>query len=221
MKKESPVFQELNGFDGIYTIQIGKLRCTAFDISGEGICVYSPVANLNKKQLTSLEALGTVTVLLAPNHYHNKGIVEYTELFPKAQPICSTAAKPRLFKITDLKFDNLQTLKLNLPSNIVVLEPEGLKTGEVWIQITKDNDVIWIVTDTFSSKLVPSNKFVEKPTMLGTFPKYGVKDKTLYRAWVEQQISQTRPTILIPCHGSPVASPNLADDLINLIKEYF
>lgn len=219
MKKQLPTLRALTGVEGVYTSQIGKLRCTVLRLRDGGLCLYSPVAGLDDAVRASLQELGDVRFLLAPNHYHNKGLSEYQISFPDADIICSEAALPRLSKVTGLEFGGLEGLAARLPDNVQILEPEGLKTGEVWFEIRNEAEVVWIVTDAFTSASIASNEYAQEPSMLGTFPKYGVRDGDAFKSWVQAQVSYQAPTILVPCHGAPVAHPNLGKALVKLLDD--
>lgn len=214
-------FSLVGGLDGVYIGRAGKLNCIAFRLRDGSLCLYSPVAGLEASAGDSLARLGGVSMILAPNHYHNKGLTGHADAFPNASLICSKDAEPRLKKITGLAFDPIDTLKSQLADNQRLLEPEGLKTGEVWVETRTQSETAWIVTDAFSAKLHSPGVCAEAPGMLGTFPRYGVKDASVYRDWVNTQLSADRPSILLSCHGSPVNSPDLDAQLIGLLTNTF
>lgn len=157
--------------------------------------------------------------MLAPNHYHNKGLQRHVDAFPNASLVCTQKAAPRLKKVTGLEFHPIETLKSQLTENQKVLKPEGLKTGEVWIEVTSPSETAWIVTDAFSAKLHPPGVCAQTPNMLGTFPRYGVKDASVFKDWVNTQLSAVRPTILLSCHGSPVNALDLDTQLTGLLTD--
>jgi hypothetical protein len=144
-------------------------------------------------------------------------LAESQTLFPKADLLCSDAAKPRLSKVTGLDYNSLNKLCEALPRHIRILEPLGLKTGEVWMELETKKERIWFVADAFTSEAAADTSTYATPALLKTFPKYGVDDRKLYVSWAEQQIADRAPTILIPCHGPPVRLPNLAVSLRGLV----
>ena len=210
-------FAPVVGLDGVYAARSGKLSCTALRLRDGGLCLYSPVAGLERTLLAQAGELGPVSGLLAPNHYHNKGLQEHVALFPQATLVASAFAANRLKKVTGLDTSDLAVLRRVLPDTAQILEPEGLKTGEVWLQMQSGAEVAWIVTDAFSAPHTKPGQFAENLTLLGTFPKYGIKDAEVYKAWVAEQISRHSPTLLIPCHGSPVRDPNMGTSLLHLL----
>ena len=214
-------FTQVSGLDGAYLGRAGKLNCIAFRLRDGSICLYSPVAGLETSGRDSLAKLGSVSMILAPNHYHNKGLTGHVNAFPNASLVCSKGAEPRLKKITGLAFDPIDTLKSQLADNQRILEPEGLKTGEVWVEIRTDSEIAWVVTDAFSAKLHSPGIRAKAPNMLGAFPRYGVKDASVFKDWANTQLSTDRPTILLSCHGSPVNAPDLDAQLIGLLADAF
>lgn len=209
--------RNIAGFDNVHTVRSGKLNSTAFSIETGDLCVYSPVAGLTKAGITSISDLGAVSALLAPNHYHNKGLQSHVDIFPDAILVCSDAARPRLQKQTGLDFKSLDVLRATLPENMQLLQPAGLKTGEVWLQVKQGDQIAWVVTDAFSGQALPEGEFNKVPSMLGTFPKFGIKDAGVYRGWLVNQISELPPTLLLPCHGSPVHHDDLGAALVELL----
>lgn len=203
----------VEGLDGVYVGQRGKLSSMALRLRDGSLCIYSPIAGLDKALVAQTDELGTISALLAPNHYHNKGLAAHVETFPDAALYCSQGAAPRLSKITGLAFDALDGLKEALSDRHTLHEPEGLKTGEVWVRVQSTDDCALIVTDAFSSELCSIGEFETDVTMLGTFPRYGVQDLSTYRSWCTRFLSQISPIVLLPCHGSPVKCLDLGDKL--------
>ena len=218
MKKELSAFESLNEVEGIYIAQNGTLRCVAIRLSSGNLCLYSPVQGLGTLAQKSLESLGKVTYLLAPNHYHNKGLKEYSEIFPEAKICCTQNAKPRLEKQTTLSFNSLEILEQSLPKKTCFIEPLGLKTGEVWVKMSFDNQVFWVVTDAFCGPKMTKKSYAEQPELLSTFPKYGISDRQAYFDWLAQQIKTAPPNMIIPCHGSILSTTNLGTSTLKLVK---
>lgn len=210
-------FIQIDGLDSVYVARRGKLSCVAFRLKTGDMCLYSPISGLGSVVANEMARLGHLSVLLAPNHYHNKGLQEHVALFPQATLVASAFAANRLKKVTGLDTSDLAVLRRVLPDTAQILEPEGLKTGEVWLQMQSGAEVAWIVTDAFSAPHTKPGQFAENLTLLGTFPKYGIKDAEVYKAWVAEQISRHSPTLLIPCHGSPVRDPNMGTSLLHLL----
>ncbi|MEP5729918.1 MAG: hypothetical protein ABJL67_11185 [Sulfitobacter sp.] len=212
-------FSPVSGIDGVYLGRAGKLNCIAFRLRDGSLCLYGPVAGLEKSERDNLAKLGGVSMILAPNHYHNKGLTGHAKAFPNATLVCSKDAMPRLKKITGLTFNSIDTLKSQMADNQRILHPEGLKTGEVWVEIRTQSEIAWVVTDAFTAKLHAPGVYAEAPNMLGTFPRYGVKDASIFKGWTTTKLSTDGPSILLSCHGSPVHGPDLDAQLIDLLAD--
>ena len=140
-------FGGVESLQGVYAANSANLRCTAIKLTDGGICLFSPVSGLGEEAMASLENIGPVTFLLAPNHYHNRGLAEYAEAYPAAQLCASKAASPRLEKQTGLSFETPGGLSKLLPKGATIYEPEGLKTGEVWMRFSGGTTSAWLVVD--------------------------------------------------------------------------
>ncbi len=217
MRRQSSEFAPVDGLDGIFMARSGKLNCFALRLRDGSLCLYSPVSGMSATHAAQLESLGGVTALLAPNHYHNKGLEEHVKAFPGAMLCCSAAAELRLRKVTGLSFAPLDALTPHLIEEQELLEPEGLKTGEVWVEIS-GAETAWIVTDAFSAELLPPGEFAASPTRLGTFPRYGVTDADRYTRWVLGRLEVSAPSCLLPCHGSPVKAQDLGPLLAGILE---
>ncbi|MFA6031526.1 MAG: hypothetical protein WC889_01330 [Myxococcota bacterium] len=220
MTRQISAFTPVHGLEGVYIARAGRLHCFALRLRNGGLCLYSPLGGLAADTRDQLESLGGVTVLLAPNHYHNKGLQEHVDAFPDALLVCTTAAEPRLRKVTGLSFAPLGMLGTHLMDGHDFFEPEGVKTGEVWVQI-EGAQTAWIVTDAFSAELHPLGEYATAPNLLKTFPKYGVSDATRFRHSTLRLLEESTPTLLLCCHGSPVKAKNLHVQLSDLVADSF
>jgi hypothetical protein len=214
MSKLLSAFAALDDFSGFYCAERGPLRCTAIRLRTGGLCLFSPVQGLGDTAIASLAALGEVEALLAPNHYHNKGLREYADVFPKSLICASDGAAPRLQRVTRMRFASLDKLRPLLPRTTTLVSPAGLKTGEVWVSIKGTRSRAWVVVDAFCGNDCAA---AAEPSLLGTFPRFGVADRTIYVAWLERQIERDKPTVVVPCHGALIRSRRLAASIRHLV----
>lgn len=218
MSKVLSEFLPVDGFEGVFSAQVGALRCTAIRTASGNLCLYSPVLGLGQAARDSLKALGEVTHLLASNHYHHKGLGEYSEVYPAAKLCCTALAKPRLEKQTRLSFVILDETVVPFPNNAKLVEPRGLKTGEIWIQMKAGNQVLWIVTDAFCGAKSAAGKVVDKPELLGTFPRFGILDRNIYFEWLSNEVTKISPTLIVPCHGSIISGAATGVEALKLVQ---
>ena len=218
MSKSLSVFEKIDGPHEIFTARKGDLRCSAIRLETGGLVLFSPVQGLGEEAIASLQELGQVEYLLAPNHYHNKGLQEYQEAFPAACLCAPAGAMACLEQKTGLVFEGLERLTHLLSRGVSVLEPSGLKTGEIWISVDNRKHRTWFVVDAFSGPKGQKGAVADTPEVLGTFPRMGVADRTLYREWAEKQLAADNPELLVPCHGAVVRSAELTNRLRTLLR---
>ena len=214
MPKKASTFVSLTDVTSLKVVYKGNAWMGAIELIGGTTCVVNPVMGLQEVLTGELP----VSHVLAPNHYHNKALTAFSEYFNSAQLCSSDAARPRLEKITGLITEPLIHLSSHLPKGMTLIEPEGLKPGEVWLRFLVGDKVGWMVIDAFcGSKMTASKQFCEDPELLKTFPTYGIADRDRYKMWVLEQIKQDQPVLIIPCHGSIIRDSALASKLEALI----
>jgi hypothetical protein len=213
-------FEPLTELNGVFVASKGGLRCTAIRLTDNSLCLFSPVLGLGIEALASLDALGRVSYLLAPNHYHHLGLTEYAAAFPQASLCAADGAIPRLQKLAGLEFTDLSALSARLPKTMTILEPAGLKTGEVWVRCQQGATVAWLVVDAIAGpKVTTRAQRFERPEYLTTFPSYGVRDRDVYRAWFTGRLAADQPTLVVPCHGGVLAAADLPARLSRMDQE--
>ncbi len=100
-----------------------------------------------------------------------------------------------------------------------LVEPESLKTGEVWLRCDVKRRRTWIVVDAFSGpKTSPKSDRSDTATFLNTFPMYGIRDEILYLSWLRQHLRTDKPTLMAPCRGAIVAASDLPAQLLALAE---
>jgi len=212
-------YTPIAGLNNIYCVHKGNLRSIALVLRDKSVCVVSPISGLTKPAYAPLAAIGKVSHVLAPNHYHHKGIADFTKQFPKAKAYANESAIERLQAQTKRRFNSLDNLKPLLERGSTLLEPKGLKTGEIWLRFNTPKLKAWMVVDAFCGPKLKKTAVEEKqPELLKTFPNYGIGDKAGYSGWATKQVDKDKPTLLIPCHGSVVRSPKLPASLKGLLK---
>ena len=219
-KPSSIPFSTIRGSQEIKVLIHANNRMAALELTGGKCCLFAPlIALANKANPTS-----EVAYLLAPNHYHNKGLRSFASRYPKAILCASNRAKARLDQQTGLNHKSLIGFKRRLAKSMAILEPEGLKTGEVWLRVELQSGCAWLVTDAFCGTKMTTTKAsmsCKEPHLLGTFPSFGVKDKAVYLDWVTRQANEDKPKMVIPCHGAVIAGRGLAQKMIRLLETSF
>lgn len=206
------------GVPHLYSARKGPLRMSAIQLRDESICLISPVAGLCAGLLNGARDPGKLRFLLAPNHYHNKGLREFADALPAAMLCAPEPAQARLERQTGLEFRDLSALLPLLPSGMEFLTPPGLKTGEVWLLARAGETRAWLVVDAFRGPSAADSPPAAEPELIGTFPSFGVQNAAEYVEWTVARTEQDRPNLLVPCHGALVAGDSLAAKLQKLTK---
>lgn len=178
-----------------------------------GVLVHSPT-RMGDAMLEQVAALGPVEVLFAPNNFHHLGLPRYRERFPGALVVASEAARPRLLKQGHASIADLSEAAPLLPEGGSFLECEGLKNGEVFLSLDAGGDRVWIVCDAFFHETRPTQfprsllfraLGVAPGLRIGrTFQWVGVRDRRVYRAWLEQALERELPARIFVSHGTPI-----------------
>lgn len=204
------------------------LRMLALRLTNGTLLVYSPIPLKKDESFGKLEALGQVSVVLAPNHFHTLGIKPFKTRYPQLQLLASQAAISRLQKVTNERFAPFATINSLLPPEVTVIEPEGLKAGELWIAVrSQEKGPILIVCDAyFNMPYVKRSVFGGILWLTGGAPGLrisrvfriiGMKKRDVYHQWVSRLFASFPPKILIPSHGAICIRNNLAQELLALI----
>lgn len=193
-------FDPVPGFPGLFTATKNNLRCTAIVLRSGGLCLFSPVSGLSDAAKDSLAEIGEVAFLLAPNGYHNGGLVEYATAYPAAAVVAPPAVHERLRGRTGLAFDGLEALQAALPDGMRLHGPEGLKNGETWLIVRNGKRCLWHVVDAFGAQNNREGRMGSQIRANKVFPKFGIRDRAAYLGQREG------PAGLGPA-GCPVALP--------------
>ncbi len=189
------------------------------ELGDRKVCLINPIKGSPNDVIESIKDIGEVAFILAPNHYHNKGVEEHCDHFDRGILCSSAAAIPRLKKITGLALQNTNKLAKALPKGMSLLTPPGLKTGEVWLRIKQKKELVWIVTDAFCGPDAPDEESKDNwPDFPKLFPRVGVKERDVYRIWLINQIKEDEPTTVIPCHGGLLQPDDLAEQLMDIAE---
>ncbi|WP_417808116.1 hypothetical protein [Thioclava sp.] len=157
-------FDPVQGLPGLSTATKSNFRCTAVVLRSGDLCLFSPVSGLSNGAKSSLAEIGKVAFLLAPNGYHNGGLVEYSQAYPQAALVAPPAMHERLQGRTGLAFDGLEALRAALPEGMRLYSPEGLKNGEMWLIAQNEARYLWHVVDAFGSKTTARASWATRST---------------------------------------------------------
>ena len=198
-------------------------RSLAVSLGGGDVLVVSPI----RGTAGALDELGEAAAVLAPNHFHYLGIAELAERSDAAVVSASAVAARRLEAKMGRALAPLDAIRERLPRGVTLLEPPGLKTGEVWLRAETDRGVAWAVGDAFFNVNDPVSGgmgFVLKLTATvpglrvgRTFRWLGIGDRAAYRDWLQRRIEDDRPRVLIPAHGDVAEGEDLPERLAAIV----
>lgn len=165
----------------------------------------------------ALEALGgTVSALIAPNGFHHMGQEAWRKRFPEAKSYAPATAIARLAKKSPgVPYSPLA--ELVLPPGIRILEPEGMKSPDLFLAATSGADTVWFTGDLLSNT-TPEDLSAIPRFIFGLFGGNAgyrlngvpamvyLKDKTAFKASVKAAIEAQPATVVYPAHGDAVTA---------------
>jgi hypothetical protein len=202
------------------------LRSLAFRLADGRLAVWSAIKGLGDESHTQLTALGRPDLLVAPNHFHNRGLREYLLAYPEATVVASAPAVPRLRSKCKVEVRDEARLKPALPLHVSLLIPPGMKSGEMWLSVRGERRA-WIVGDGFFNiartpfspmGLILRGLRISSGLRIGGSYRWFIRDRAAYQSWLQSKIQQERPTMLIPCHGDVLVDAALPERLLKLAE---
>lgn len=211
-----------------YKFSAGISRCLLLKVSDKKFLVYSPGDKTTAELAKQIIPAGSELFLLEPNVYHNLGLSVWMEVFPNSKPVAAIAAIDRLERKTGIRSENLDSLKTVLPNHISVIELPYNKIGEVWLDVQVPGERIWAVCDAiFNFSSLPGGLmgFFMKLNRMGPgiemsrmYQYLGTSNKNKYGEWLLKELSEKKPTQLIPLHGEIYKKQDLVQKLELLAK---
>ena len=203
-------------FDSVRRLESGwSLRSVAVELAGGGHVVLSPTKKMDHGALTP-------RFLVCSNHYHWLGIPEWLARFPDARVIATKTAAPRLR--AKLGIDIGELGDVDLPSGARWLEPPGVGSGEVFLDVGGT----WIVCDAFFNEPKnPTGAYGLGLRLTGTTPglcigqtwKYlQLSKRAEYKEWMLARLSAEPPAAVVMAHGDIVRSGDLGERLTELVR---
>ncbi len=227
MKQEWKAINEIL-WECPYGFSSGISRSLLIKVSEKKFLVYSPGDKTTAELAKAIIPEDSELFLLEPNSYHNLGLAIWKASFPNSKPIAAVAAIDRLEKKTGIRSENLDILRSGLPDHISLIELPHNKIGEVWLDIRVRNERIWTVCDAvFNFSKLPSgimgllmklNRMGPGIEMSRAYQYLGTSNKKEYGKWLLSEISEKKPTQLIPLHGEIYQKPDLIEKLKVLAK---
>ena len=195
------------------------------------LLAYSPTAGMGDEIHAEIAALGPVSVLLCPNHFHHMGVGEWQARHPEAVVCASPRAARRLAKKAAVAPDPAawERLPERLPEHARVLLPEGTSNGEAWLELDDTGGPLWVVCDAWFNMpqhlrgvvgLICRWLRVTGGLLVGTSWKWlALADRAGYRDWVLAALEERRPVGVVPSHGEIVEGVDAVERLRGALVE--
>ncbi|MFO0613783.1 MAG: hypothetical protein U0414_14420 [Polyangiaceae bacterium] len=201
-----------------------RLTMHAVRLKGGGLLVHSPVRP-HPEVFDALEALGTPSILLAPNHFHHVALPRYRERYPKARALASAGARPRLARKGHADLGDIAGEKL---PGVRLLPCEHVKNGETMVVVDDEGGPTLLVCDAFFNVPGPLTGFEGwflRMTSTGpdlslgkTYRFAGIGDPRAYAAWLEETLAEIRPRRVSFSHGDPIEGDDVVDRLLVALR---
>lgn len=195
---------------------------------GEELVVYSP-ARTSDDVFERLDALGRVSVLVAPNHFHHLALPAFRARYPEARVLAAERALPRL---ASQGHRGLRAIEREaLPSGLVVHVSEGTRSGETFLSYVHGGEKTLLVCDAFFHVCTPVHGLMgavlrATATTPGlqcgrTFKYLAVSDARAYRRWAEDSLRAIAPDRVLFSHGEALEGPDVLDRLLTALDQRF
>jgi hypothetical protein len=190
---------------------------------GDGLIVVSPGTGWETAVLDDLKPFGKVVALVASNGFHWLGQAQWRKHFPDAKSFAPASGVDRIAKkVPELgRFEPLEAAAPLLGDRASIIEPPGHKTGNAVATVRGKGGTYWYPSDLFANiPKLPSNiVFRLLMSMTDSAPGYRlfrpavwlqVKDKKVVREWIDDVMTKSAPTTVVPAHGAPVSGDVVA-----------
>jgi hypothetical protein len=197
----------------------GKATALAFR-GKDGIVVVSPSTDTDDRAFDALREIGDVRALVANNVFHHLGQPSWRRRFPDAISYAPSASLARLAKqAKDVPFRPLADLAL--PDHVRCDEPPGMRSGETVVTVKTAKGNVWFVGDLLANfERLPPAPISWLFSLSGSGPGYRlfklaalalVRDGKALRAWLLDRVAVAPPSVVIPSHGVPVDTSDVAE----------
>jgi hypothetical protein len=208
-----------NGFD---------LNMYVVKLDDGSTLLYGPL-RLPAATLDAVEAMGKPSILLAPNHFHNLGIQQWSERFPNITLVAGQSALPRLATKGHIA-KPLSEVRSRVGASVEMIECEGVRNGESWLCVKSSNESTLVVCDAFFNLTGPfkfPTSLIMSLTRTGpglqfgkTFRWLAINDVARYKAWALAYLrDHASITRVVFSHGEPLEGAHVTQRLSQLLEE--
>jgi hypothetical protein len=216
LDRESAVLWREYSFGG------GVATTFVFRGAGGGLIVVSPCNTIEAAALDELAEFGKVAALVASNGFHWLGQALWRKHFPEARSFAPAQGIDRIAKkVPELaRFEPLEALAPLVGDRASVVEAPGHKVANAIATVRGKNGTYFYPSDLLANiPEMPKNLiFRMLMSMTDSAPGYRlfrpavwlqVKDKKVVREWMDDVMTKSAPTTIVPAHGAPVTGSDL------------
>lgn len=194
------------------------------------LLVVCPPYKTSDADFAELERYGRPSVILAPNPFHHLGIPEWTKRYPEAKRFASGATAARIAKKYPgvPAFEPLSKLGQVCPTDVIVLEPPGMRVPDVMLRVATPSGWLWSFNDTvmnipklpggFFGKLMQWTNSGPGFKVARFFTMFGVKEKKRFKDWWLGELKQATPSKVVVGHGAPVLDASIAQQMPDMVS---
>lgn len=193
------------------------------------LLVVCPPYNTSDADFAELERHGRPTAIVAPNPYHHLGVPEWSKRYPDAKRFASGATAARIAKKYPGigAFEPLSKLEGVLPSDVVVLDPPGMRIPDVMVRVSTSSGWLWSFNDTvmnfpklpggFFGKVVQWTNSGPGFKVARFFTMMAVKEKKRFKEWWLAELDKAAPSKVVVGHGPPVLDASIARKMPEMV----
>lgn len=210
----------------------GEATCCAFGLEDKRLLLLSPPGERDADLLDELDQIGEVHAIVAPNGFHRIGIPVAQARYPQASIFVEPRAQKRVSAVCkpSTLIQPISALQAILPTHLEIFVPPAMKNPDTIVRIDSSQGYIWYINDIITN--IPS---LPKQLLLRTLLKtlgfraglsvnrFGcrfilLKDRAAFSRWLQQELAQYPPAILIAGHGPTIRDAALPQILQDLLK---
>ena len=185
------------------------------------------VSDQERQSAHGLDALGRVSVLIAPNHFHHLALPAFRARYPQARVLAASGAIPRLRAKGHAGLEPIEDA--TLPPGLRACVAEGTRTGETFLVCDDGIERSLLVCDAFFHVNTPVRGLVgaflhATQTTPGlkmgrTFKYMALADAAAYRRWATETLRGVSPQRVLFSHGEPLVGTDVVPRLLAAIDE--
>jgi len=207
----------------------GQANCCAIKLRDGQLMILSPALGVSDADFAEIEKHGRPVALVATNGFHHLGLPEWRKRYPEAKMYASAPAAARISKKHEGlgTFEPLGKLAEQCPSDVVVLEPPGMRIPDVMARVSTPSGWVWSFNDTVMNiPVIPKGVFgmlmkwtdsVPGLKVARFFTMMALKDKANFKKWFLGELEKAPPARVVTGHGAPILDGATAAQLPKMV----